>query len=60
MTTRQSKSVARIRTERRSKELCAICGSPSKKYRCEKCTPKKSEKEISEARRKAVIKRWEK
>lgn len=53
MATRQAKSIAKIRAERRKKKLCVECGNPSKTYRCHECRPPIFDT-VSDARRAAV------
>lgn len=59
MSTRQAASIAKIRSERRAQKLCAGCAVASATYWCGVCRPRKTAKEVSEARRKAVMVRWQ-
>jgi hypothetical protein len=53
MSTRQAKSIARIRADRRAKKLCFDCGIPSPHFRCEDCNAKRrdSMRELMQQRR---------
>lgn len=56
--TRQAKSIARIRAQRRAAGQCADCGALSEKFRCAACRPPASKKQVSAARRAAARARW--
>lgn len=60
---RQSKSIARIRAERRDAGLCVVCAARSKTYRCDRCAhpyQKLKPKARSESARRSARARWSK